>query len=263
MEIFLSITMTWYLNRIHRWNFSVNDYTTQWHFMKIRLSILKFVLYAKRNQYLSKFFPCRAIFGSRVYRIFLVKLVTTCFVFIKIRCKLSSKRFVRAWRSSVWKSGEREKGIKLSILKLIASNDSDSRWNGLIPCFYLETGIHGSRYGVASINTFLSFVYQSSLYLPRSLSFPSENRLENSRGVNHRDIRLDLSGKHFKTRQIREGDLFWNKFWWYHYLLRGISRIKTRWILSCETPRIFLHNNHIDIRSYYSHWFTHIIGEYL
>lgn len=87
MEIFLSITMTRYLNRTRHWNFSFMMITTQWRFMKIRLSILS----AKQNQYLSKFFPSITVCDIFVFIEFFRQTDNYCFAFIEIRSKLSSK----------------------------------------------------------------------------------------------------------------------------------------------------------------------------
>lgn len=173
----------------------------------------------------------------RYFRVFIEFFRQTdnyCFAFIEIRSKLSSKMLCTLEEQ---REREREeearRGIKLSILKLVESNDSDARLNGT-DWFRASISKRRSMDLDTELCISINTVYQFFLY-PNFLHFSVLRiRFENSRGVNHRDIRLDLSSKHFKTRRIR--DLFWNKFsrWWYHYLLRGLG-IKVRWILSCDT----------------------------
>lgn len=70
--------------------------------------------------------------------------------------------------------------------------------------------------------------------LPLSYSsfFSAWDRLENSRGVNHRDSWYPVRLIKQAFQDEANKDLLWNKFsrWWYHYLSRGL-RIKVRWIL--------------------------------
>lgn len=139
------------------WNFSVNDYRTMTLYENPSLN-LKFFMRNETN-ICRNFFLNNCMRYLRAFIEFFRQTDNYCLVFIEIRSKLSSKRFVRA---EMGKNRERKKGNKIVDIKAygIEWQRCSIERHGLIPCFYFETEIHGSRCGVVSINT----VYQFSLY---------------------------------------------------------------------------------------------------
>lgn len=106
------------------WNFSVNDYHTMTLYENPSLN-LKFFMRNETN-ICRNFFLNNCMRYLRAFIEFFRQTDNYCLVFIEISKLLRNALYAR--RSGRTERGRR--GIKLSILKLMASNDSDARLNG-------------------------------------------------------------------------------------------------------------------------------------